>query len=72
MAKVRELKLYALETKMNLAIVEAHNQKEAIENSDFSKSQIEIIRETTEEDVSYLKSMGGYIVKSYWLKILTQ
>jgi len=65
MEKERELKLYALETKMNLAIVEASTKKEAIENSDFSKSQIEVIREATEEDVSYLKSMGGYIVKSY-------
>jgi len=62
MAKVRELKLYTLETINYLAVVEAHTKAEAIEKSDFTKSQV-IVREATEEDINYLKAMGGYIVR---------
>lgn len=63
MTKTKEPKLYALETSSHLAVVEAYTKQEAISKSDFSRSQIEIIREATEEDINQLKAMGGYIVK---------
>jgi len=57
-----KLKLYALETRSHLTIVEAYSKVEAIEKSNLSKSQV-IIREATEEDISYFEAMGGGIIK---------